>query len=150
MFDIISFVEEVVTKYDLEKNIIEDDIDLKNELSDADNYSERAFIKYLYSKKLEAFEEGNITPNTPSEKLRGIIEKLIDKKISVNDLPTAVQESLRISAETANKIVEDISKNKGLNDEIAASVKTKESESPEEKPDEEKKGTKSIGSELLK
>ena len=149
MLDILSIVEEIMVKYDLEKDIIENDATLKNKLSGIKNYSERIFIKYLYSEKINNFIQKNLTPDIPSVKLREIVEELIDKKISFGDLPNIIEKRLKISPDISKKISVDLEGNKEIATEMAR-VKEFDNDDEKKEPEKKEKNTKSIGYELLK
>ncbi|MFZ3054809.1 MAG: hypothetical protein WA091_02420 [Minisyncoccales bacterium] len=142
---IITFVEEIMVKYGLEKELIENDAVLKDKLSQAKDAQERVFFKFTYSKEIDNYEKQNIPIDIPSVRLREVIEKLIDKKITIDNLPTVIQENLKISPETSKKISEEILNN----DEIMNELNSNETIPAEEQKEEPKK-TKSIGYELLK
>ena len=148
MEDLLFFVEEIMVKYGLEKDLIENDADLKKMLSEVKDIPERVFIKFFFSNKIENYEKQGLPVDIPSIKLKGIIERLIDKKISLKDLPNIIQDELRITLEISEKISRDIEKNKEIVDEINTANPLPEKSSEEEKVIDVPK--KSIGLELLK
>lgn len=152
MNDLLSLIEEIVVKYDLEKDLIENDANLKNALSKAKDMSDRVFLKFTYSTRIADYEEQNLPLDIPSIKLKNIINNLINKKISINELPKLIQQDLKISPEVSDKIAGDIKNNKEIIEEINTTEPTKENNLSEEKleKDTHKTTTKSIGYELLK
>lgn len=145
---IIIFIEELMIKYGLEKELIENDVDLKSKLSQAKDIQERVFLKFTHSKEIENYEKQNIPINIPSVNLRKIIEKLINKKLPVDDLPSAIQENLKISPEMSKKISFDILNNSEIMNELNSNINAPVEKQAEK--NEEPKKTKSIGYELLK
>ncbi|MFZ3057559.1 MAG: hypothetical protein WA092_00785 [Minisyncoccales bacterium] len=151
MLNILPFVEELVVKYELEKNTIENDEILKNKLSGVSNYSERVFIKFLYSDELKNSIINDIPLNTPFAKIKKIIDGLINKKIGKDNLSLTLQKELVISPEISEKIAEDILGNKDImNEVIAVKIIENEKEGEDGQKIKPKKTTKSIGYELLK
>jgi hypothetical protein len=152
MNNLLSFIEEIVVKYDLEKDLIENDADLKNVLSKAKDMSDRVFLKFIYSNKIANYEKQNLILDIPSMRLKNIINNLIDKKISINDLPALIQQDLKISPEISEKITEDIKNNKEIIEEINNQKPINENDFSPEKSEKDtpKTSTKSIGYELLK
>ncbi|HNY36233.1 MAG TPA: hypothetical protein PLD14_00945 [Candidatus Pacearchaeota archaeon] len=151
MLNILPFVEELVDKYELEKDIIENDEILKNKLSGVNDYSERVFIKFLYSDELKNSIINDIPLNTPFAKIKKIIDGLINKKIDKDNLSLTLQKELVISPEISEKISEDILGNEDImNEVIAVKIIENEEEGEDGQKIEPKKTTKSIGYELLK
>ncbi|MFA5729804.1 MAG: hypothetical protein WC938_01030 [Candidatus Paceibacterota bacterium] len=153
MDNILFFIEEIIIKYDLEKDLIENDSELKDALSKAEDIPERVFFKFIFSNKIANYEKQELPLDIPSMKLKKIIEDLINKKESLSNLPTLIQENLKISPEISNKIAEEIRANKELMDEINSTKIPEENNDIEdniESQKEEPKKTKSIGYELLK
>lgn len=151
MDNILFFIEEIMIKYGLEKELIDNDANLKDMLSRSKDIRDRVFFKFLYSEKIYNYEKNGIPLDIPSIKLKKIIEDLIDKKISLNNLPKLIQDNLNISPEISKKITEEIEKNKEITDEMSTIKADKEEDDiTEETIEEETKKTKSIGYELLK
>jgi hypothetical protein len=152
MKNILSFIEEIMVKYDLEKEFIENDTVLKNKLLSAKNLSERVLFKFFYSNKIINYRKQGLPLDIPSMKLKYIIDDLIDQKIFLKDTPLLIEKDLEVSSEIAKKIAEEIEKNKELIDEINT-IKPAEIESDSAEKEllkTEKNSTKSIGYELLK
>jgi hypothetical protein len=152
MNNILSFIEKIIIEYDLEKEFIDNDADLKNVLSKAEDISDRVFLKFLYSSKITNYEKQNLPLDVPSMKLKGIIENLINKKISPNELSSVIEKNLEISKDVSEKIAKEINENKEIIEEINSIKPSQEENHPIEDDQKEvpKNNTKSIGFELLK
>jgi hypothetical protein len=154
--DIISFIEEVMMKYGLEDELIKGDSPLEKELSEVKNLYERFAIKFVFGQKIKQLRESgkSLEDILPSMKLKRILEKLINKKISFDDLPELIKNDLHTNQEVAEDISKSIEKNKEiveilngltLNEDVE---ENDEIEELDKKVDSENK--KSIGGELLK
>ncbi len=148
----LPFIEGLIVKYGLERELIENDPVLKEKLSGIEDYSDRVFIKFLYGEQLKNSIIKNIDIETPFTILKKIVDELISKKITTGELPQVLRERLKITSDMAGKIAEDITRNEEVISEMA-SIKIPEktadenTKNLEERPE---KNTKSIGYELLK
>ena len=103
----LSFIEEIVEKYGLEKNIEEEE-EVKERMKKTENFLEKIGIKFLFSKQItKMLEEGTIE-NLPSIKLRKIIEKIQKGELSEKELDSILEQNLNIPLITAIKIGKDI------------------------------------------
>ena len=109
------FIEKIVTKFRLEENFINSNIQLKKELDEIekldkmedpnnliDKMERRVALKFLLNNG-QSFE--------PSKILRQIIEDLINNKIEFQDLPSLIEKNLKTSKEEADLICQDIKNN---------------------------------------
>ena len=109
------FIEKIVTKFRLEENFINSNIQLKKELDEIekldkmedpnnliDKMERRVALKFLLNNG-QSFE--------PSKVLRQIIEDLINSKIEFQDLPSLIEKNLKTSKEEADLICQDIKSN---------------------------------------
>lgn len=99
-----NFVESLVYKYRLEDELINGGLSQQlNGFQPAENYLfERASLKLI---------SNNIRPFLQTSILQGILTNLINKKINFVDLPSIVQNKLKVSPEIAEKISEEIKNN---------------------------------------
>jgi len=103
----LSFIEEIVEKYGLEKNIEEEE-EVKERMKKTENFLEKIGIKFLFSKQItKMLEEGTIG-NLPSIKLRKTIEKIQKGELSEKELDSILEQNLNIPLITAIKIGKDI------------------------------------------
>jgi len=109
------FIEKIVTKFRLEENFINSNIQLKKELDEIekldkmedpnnliDKMERRVALKFLLNNG-QSFE--------PSKILRQIIEDLINNKIEYEDLPSLIEKNIKTSKEIAELISQDIKNN---------------------------------------
>lgn len=151
---ILSFIEEVVIQFDLEKDLTGDDLLLKKKLEETTDKSEWPVLKVFYGEKIRErlSKKEKIEDILPSAKLKNIIDDLTEKKTSYNDLPAIIEKGLKLSPEVSKEISKLIEKNSAIknapsekeNVESDTSALTDFSENPEELK------KKSIGYELLK
>jgi|GEM_PF-2159800 len=152
---IISYIEEIMIKYGFENSLIENDLLLKKKLDEVKNLSERASLKLIFGEKIKDQQRSgkSLEDILPSMRMKRILEKLINKKVSYDDLQALIKEALNTDGATAKEISESIKKNP----EIAEVINNQATESDKDEDFEEefetgpnKEGKKSIGSELLK
>lgn len=108
---IFEFVEKLVQKYELEKDI-DNEEEVKKRLKGAKTSLVRLGIKFLFSKKLKDLleKEGNLE-SLPSKKLERCIESLIKKEISLKDFNFLLQKELNLSKEKTERLNKDIENN---------------------------------------
>lgn len=154
--DIISFIEEVMMTYGLEDGLINEDLLLKKKLSEVNSLSERASLKLLFGEKIKDQQKmgKSLEDILPSMKLKRILEKLIDKKISYSDLPNIIKIDLVVDDTIAKKISDSIKNSQKINDAVNNQITNDELIEEEIEEPEEVVGLsntkKSIGGELLK
>ncbi len=125
--EILNLLEEIVDRYNLEENLIENDSRLKEKLSLAKTPEEKRVFKFLYSKKINEY----IKLKKPLEEistsiaLKKIIKKLINKKISFEESEKEIKKTL-----PNQKIAEEVSKHI-INHPLIITLRLKE-ESEEE------------------
>ncbi|MFA5714158.1 MAG: hypothetical protein WC998_00275 [Candidatus Paceibacterota bacterium] len=152
----ISFIEEIMIKYGLEDKLIENDALLKNKISGVEDLSERAVLKLLFGEKIKEQEMAgkSLEDILPSMRLKRILEKLVDKKISYKDLPGLIKSGLSTDQSMTDEIVKLIENNTELHAAINKPVENKivEEEITEEESAQKiiTENKKSIGNELLK
>ncbi|MDD3170176.1 MAG: hypothetical protein PHW71_00080 [Candidatus Pacebacteria bacterium] len=123
----LNFIENVVVQYDLEKNLIENDPLLEKKLESAQNPEERRVVKFLYSQKIKEY----LILKKPLEEISAsiaiikIIEKLINKEITFNDLDLflkAAMEKLNIDSKTIKEVSQSIKNNEKIIEDLAKDV----------------------------
>ena len=152
---ILSLIEEIMIKYGLEDSLIENDLLLKKQLSEAEDLSYRFTMKLIFGEKIKEQKMAgkSLEEILPSMRLKRIIESLADKKVSYEDLPKLIKKDLGVDDIKANEISEAIKNNtdviKLINQPIVETLDEKEEDnSTEEKIDTTNK--KSIANVLLK
>lgn len=153
---IISFIEEIMMKYGLEDDLIKGDSLLEEELSEVKNLYERFALKFVFGKKINEQKRAgkSLEDILPSMRLKRILEKLINKKISYKDLPDLIKKDLHSDQATAEKISKLIEENKEIANILNGLIVEENVEGDDEAVEIEKKESleskKSIGSEFLK
>jgi len=152
---VLSFIEEIVSKYELEKDLIEGDLLLKKKIQETTDISEIPIVKILYSEKVKERLDSGIPLEEviPSIKLKNIINQIIKKEISYGELSKIIEEKLKIDKTVAEEISNLIQKNKEISQEMLtySPKQQTEADDPEEEtvknPSAENK--KTIGHQLL-
>jgi hypothetical protein len=110
---ILSFIEEIMIKYNLEDDLVKDDFALQKQLSDKPDLSYRSVLKLLFGTKIKELRMAgkSLEEILPSVRLKTIIESLINKKSSYNELPGLIKKDLNLDDEKTNEIVGAIKNN---------------------------------------
>lgn len=123
----LNFIENIVVQYDLEKNLIENDPLLEKKLQSAQTPEERRVVKFLHSQKIKEY----LILKKPLEEISAsiaiikIIEKLINKEITFNDLGLflkAAMEKLNIDPKTIKEVSQSIKNNEKIIEDFAKDV----------------------------
>lgn len=111
--DTIFFIEDVVSKYELEKDLIENDQPLKEKILKSKSPAERLALKFSYSKLINDNVKRGIPLKDflPSIKLINILDGFLNKKFALSELSSLIAKELKISLEKAQAISEYIKKN---------------------------------------
>lgn len=136
--EIISFLGEIVIRYNLGKDFI-DDQDLNNL-----DPLERAFALFFNKNVSERFKNGeDVMKSHPFFKLKFIIDDLINNIISYEDLPILIKNNLNLSSSESEEIYLLIKNNQEIK-------QLKESKVIENNVIDREIKEKSIGYQLLK
>jgi len=150
----ISYIEKVMIGHGLEDSLIENDLLLKKKLSEVKNLYERPAIKLIFGEKIIEQKDAGKTFEEilPSVRLKRILEKLIDKKMSFKDLSVVIENDLGTDKSTAEEISKSIEKNIGLIGPAEEQIFNQNEEDAPQEADRKKpaENKKSIGNELLK
>jgi hypothetical protein len=150
---ILSFVEDIVSEYDLEKDILANDPALAKAIDEADDRADIPVIKILYSQKVkERLDSGMpIEDVLPSIKLTAIIDSLIKKSLSYDVLPEVIKKKLEVDSAISEKISDQIKNNAEILKERNASAEEKgDTENLSSVGERIGENKKSIGYQLLK
>lgn len=151
--DIALFIEDIVLKYNLEKDFIEKDVLLKKKLDGITNPAERISLKFLYSQEIGQYIENNkpLEEILTSVKIKKIVEQLINKKIEFGDISSLLSQNIKAEPEIIKSIEEEIKNNPKIKEAIEGEPTPILEENYNEEQDLNKKtNTKSIGNMLLK
>lgn len=154
--DIVYFIEEIVLEYDLEKDFIEGDVLLKEKMAGVTDLAERISTKLLYSQVIDNYINNDkpLDEVSASFKIKKIIEQLINKKISFDDLNTLLSQSIKASPEIIKSVEEKIRTNTSIKElmdnEAEIDKENKEIVIDTEENLKKNTNTKSIGNILLK
>lgn len=155
-----NFIEDIIARYELEKTLFEGDPVLEKKLQTAKSLEEKRVIRFLNSQKIKDCLE----LKKPLEEVSAfvaiakLIEKLINKEITFNDLDKRLEsalEKLNIRPKTIEEVSQIIKNNeriiKETNEEIDKETDNEKSlkikESAQAKQGE--KNSKGINQELL-
>jgi hypothetical protein len=148
-FEIEDFIEDIALMYGLDDAFIEEDPLLKETLGPITDPAERITIKLLYSKRIEECLKAKQPLETfvPSAMLGRIIENLINKDISIEELKEAIENRLRLPPSSAREIAQKISENEKVLEAIDAAFIAKDN--PEVEVLKEKISSTGINQELF-
>lgn len=151
--DIMLFIESVVFEYNLEKDFIDGDVLLKEKMSDVTDLAERISNKFLYSQQIISHLKNDrpLEEILVSFKIKKIIEQLVNKIITFEDLHLLLSQSIKASPEIIKSIEEKIKVNPQIKNAIESEIEgLAEEKIDDEEVVNEKTNTKSIGNILLK
>ncbi|MCX6760789.1 MAG: hypothetical protein NTZ84_01605 [Candidatus Nealsonbacteria bacterium] len=109
---IVEIIGRLVEEYKLDKEIEEEE-DVKKNLTGKESFAQKAGIKVLFSKKVrEQLEKGkSLDEILASRKLKFFIEELSINKIPDEGFTIALQKSFGLSQEKAEKLSNDLQEN---------------------------------------
>jgi len=92
----LNFIENIVVRHGLEKDLVENDPVLEKNLQSAESPEERRVAKFLHSQKIKECLalKRPIEEVSASVAIVKIIEKLINKEITFNDLGEILKSAL--------------------------------------------------------
>jgi hypothetical protein len=120
----LNFIENIVVRYGLEKNLIEGDPALEKKLQLAESPEERRVTKFLQSQKIkECFAlKKPVEEMSASVAIAKLTEKLINKEIAFDDfggLLKSALENLNIDSKTIGEVAKIIENDKNVIEDLA-------------------------------
>lgn len=107
--EIADVTDRLISKYDLEKEIEEEET-VKKALKDVESLADRRGIKFIYSKKVneQLKKSKSFSEATPFGRLKKIINEFIEKRINLKDLPLTIEKRLGLSTKKSEQLAGDI------------------------------------------
>jgi|GEM_PF-6242080 len=102
----LSFIESIIEKYELEKEI-ENEEEVKKRLEKVDDFLTRAGIKFIFSKKIGELIEKKSLKELPSFKLKELIKELGEGRVSDEEISNVIEKRLKVSQKISKQIAKD-------------------------------------------
>jgi hypothetical protein len=125
--EVFTLIDKIITDYDLEKDLLDKNPDLKKRLLASYNLMGKMAVKVLFEKKLESQNKKNPSRDIfASFIIYDIIKKLLNQEITAPQIKDVLKNSLLLSSEKSEEISQKILNSEYLKKEMSGEYKETE------------------------